>query len=82
MQVAIRTMGNSKGVLITKPILEQTGLLDAADLQVKNGVIEIRPLKRNPRDGWAADSQRVVQTWDDALAWPEFSNADDEGLKW
>ena len=43
MQVAIRTMGNSKGVLIPKPILEQTGLLDAADLQVKNGVIEIRP---------------------------------------
>lgn len=82
MQVAIRTMGNSKGVLIPKPILEQTGLLDAADLQVKNGVIEIRPLKRNPRDGWAADSQRIAQTGDDALVWPEFTNADDEDLKW
>jgi antitoxin MazE len=82
MQVAIRTMGNSKGVLIPKPILEQTGLLDAADLQVKNGVIEIRPLKRNPREGWAADSQRVAQTGDDALVWPEFANADDKDLKW
>ena len=82
MQVAIRTMGNSKGVLIPKPILEQTGLLDAADLQVKNGVIEIRPLKRNPRDGWAADSQRIAQTRDDALVWPEFANAGDENLKW
>ena len=51
MQVAIRTMGNSKGVLIPKPILEQTGLLDAADLQVVNGVIEIRPLKRGLREG-------------------------------
>ena len=74
-------MGNSKGVLIPKPILHQTGLRDAADLQVKNGVIEIRPLKCNPRDGWAADGQHVAQTGDDALAWPEFSNADDEGLK-
>ena len=82
MQVAIRTMGNSKGVLIPKPILEQTGLLDAADLQVKNGVIEIRPLKRNPREGWAADSQRVAQAGDDALVWPEFANADDKDLKW
>ena len=82
MQVAIRTMGNSKGVLIPKPILEQTGLLDAADLQVKNGVIEIRPLKRNPREGWAADSQRVAQSGDDALVWPEFANADDKDLKW
>jgi antitoxin MazE len=82
MQVAIRTMGNSRGVLIPKPILEQTGLLDAADLQVKNGVIEIRPLKRNPREGWAADSQRVAQAGDDALVWPEFANADDKDLKW
>ncbi len=82
MQVAIRTMGNSRGVLIPKPILEQTGLLDAADLQVKNGVIEIRPLKRNPRQGWAADSQRIAQAGDDALVWPEFANADDKDLKW
>ena len=82
MRVAIRTMGNSRGVLIPKPILEQTGLLDTADLQVKNGVIEIRPLKRNPREGWAADSQRVAQTGDDALVWPEFANAGDKDLKW
>jgi antitoxin MazE len=82
MQVAIRTMGNSRGVLIPKPILEQTGLLDAADLQVKNGVIEIRPLKRNLREGWAADSQRVAQAGDDALVWPEFANAADKDLKW
>ena len=63
MQVAIRTMGNSKGVLIPKPILEQTGLQDAADLQVVNGVIEIRPLKRNSREGWAADSARLAHTF-------------------
>ena len=82
MQVAIRTMGNSKGVLIPKPILEQTGLQDAADLQVNNGVIEIRPIKRNLREGWAADSQRVAKSSEDALVWPEFSNAGDADLQW
>ena len=82
MQVAIRTMGNSRGVLIPKPILEQTGLLDTADLQVKNGVIEIRPLKRNPREGWAADSQRIALAGDDVLVWPEFANAEDASLQW
>lgn len=82
MQVAIRTMGNSKGVLIPKPILEQTGLQDAADLQVNNGVIEIRPIKRNLREGWAADSQRVAKRGEDALVWPEFSNAGDADLQW
>ena len=82
MQVAIRVMGNSKGVLIPKPILEQTGLVDVADLQVNNGVIEIRPLKRNPREGWAADSQRVAKSGEDALMWPEFANAGDADLQW
>ncbi len=85
MQVAIRTMGNSKGVLIPKPILEQTGLLDAADLQVVNGVIEIRPFKRGLREGWAEDSARVAQSEVealDALVWPEFANADDASLQW
>ena len=82
MQVAIRTMGNSKGVLIPKPILEQTGLLDAADLQVVNGVIEIRPIKRGLREGWSADSERVAEKEREALTWPEFANADDASLQW
>jgi antitoxin MazE len=82
MRVSVRAMGNSKGVLIPKPILEQTGLQDTADLQVNNGVIEIRPVKRNPREGWAADSQRIAQAAEDALVWPEFANADDKDLQW
>lgn len=82
MQVAIRTMGNSKGVLIPKPILLQTGLLDAADLRVNNGVIEIRPVKRNAREGWAADSRRIALEDDSTLTWPEFANADDASLTW
>lgn len=82
MQVAIRTMGNSKGVLIPKAILQQTGLQDVADLQVTNGVIEIRPVKRNLREAWAADSQRVAQSQDDALVWPAFANVADADLAW
>ena len=82
MQVAIRKMGNSQGILIPKPILTQIGLEGMADLQVKNGVIEIRPLKRNPREGWAQDSQRVAQADDDKLVWPEFGNEGDAELVW
>lgn len=82
MEVAIRKMGNSQGVLIPKPILAQLGLKGTADLQVRDGVIEIRPLRRNPRDGWAADAQRVAEAGDDALLWPDVANADDETLVW
>ncbi len=82
MQVSIRKMGNSQGILIPKPILKQLGLVDAADLQVNGNVIEIRPLKRNPREGWAQDSQRLADAGDDGLVWPELCNEGDAELVW
>ncbi len=82
MQVSIRKMGNSQGVLIPKPILAQVGLEEFADLRVNNGVIEIRPFKRNPREGWAKDSQRIAAAGDDVLDWPEFGNEGDAELVW
>ena len=67
MKVSIRKMGNAQGILIPKPILKQLGLIDAAELQVNGNVIEIRPLKRKPREGWEQDSQRLAATGDDAM---------------
>ena len=82
MEVSIRKMGNSQGVLIPKPILAQVGLEGTADLQVRDGVIEIRPVRRNPREGWADDAQKVAEQRDDTLVWPEVANAGDSELVW
>lgn len=82
MEVTIRKMGNSQGVLIPKPILVQLGLDGAADLQVRDGVIEIRAIRRNPREGWGADAQRLAAEGADALVWPEVSNEGDAELVW
>jgi antitoxin MazE len=82
MQVAIRKMGNSHGVLIPKPILLETGLSESAELTLNKGVIEIRPIKTNPREGWAEDSKRIAAAGDDALVWPEFANEGDAELVW
>ena len=82
MEVAIRKMGNSQGVLIPKPILAQVGLESKADLQVRDGVIEIRPVKQNPRDGWADDAKRLADIGEDTLEWPEFANENDKALVW
>ncbi len=83
MEVAVRKMGNSHGVLIPKPILAQVGLEGTADLQVHDGVIEIRPIRRNLREGWAADAARLKADGDDSLVWPEVAkNADDSKLVW
>ena len=82
MEVAIRKMGNSQGVLIPKPILKQAGLEGSADLQLRAGVIEIRPVRRNAREGWAEDARRLAGSGDDALVWPDFGNEGDAELVW
>ena len=82
MEVAVRKMGNSHGVLIPKPILEQVGLEGGADLQVHDGVIEIRRTRRNPREVWAIAATRLAADGDDARVWPEVANADDSKLVW
>lgn len=82
MEVSIRKMGNSQGVLIPKPILNQVGLEGSADLQVRAGVIEIRPVRRNPREGWAEDARRLAGLGGDVLVWPEFAIEGDNELVW
>ena len=82
MEVAIRKMGNSQGVLIPKPILAQLGLEGTVDLQVRDGVIEIRAVRRNPREGWADDARKIADHGDDALVWAEFANDGDNDLVW
>jgi antitoxin MazE len=82
VEVAIRKMGNSQGVLIPKPILAQVGLQGVADLQVRDGVIEIRPVQRNPREGWADDARRLAAREGDALVWPEVANEGDDARVW
>ena len=82
MQVSIRPFGNSRGIVIPKPLLQQLGLEDQADLTVENGAIVIRKPLNAPRAGWAQAAQALSQAKDDALAMGEFGNEDDKDLTW
>ena len=62
-------------VVLEQVARSSSAVAQAADLQVNNDVMEIQPSTRNSRKGWAADSQRIAQSEDDALVWPEFGNA-------
>lgn len=59
-------MGNSKGVRIPKPILEQLALGEEVELSVRGDQLVIRPGKR-PRSGWEAQFQRMAERGDDRL---------------
>ncbi len=59
-------IGNSQGVRIPKPLLEQSGLGEEVDLHVEAGCIVIRAA-RPPRAGWEAAFETMAAEGDDAL---------------
>jgi antitoxin MazE len=69
VEVAVRKMGNSHVVVIPEQMLAQLGLEGTADLRVRGGVIEIRAIRRNPREGWADDARRLAEQVDEELVW-------------
>ena len=64
MRVRVIKIGNSQGLRIPKPILEQTGIGDEVDIEVEQGKIIIRPVK-NVRDGWDAAFRVMAEQGDD-----------------
>ncbi len=82
MKIAIRRIGNSKGMIIPTAILVQLGLEDEAEVTVNDDTLIVRAPKKAVRSGWAEASKALAAAGDDALVMPEFPNADDAELKW
>lgn len=84
MEVTIRTIGNSKGVVLPKPLLAQAGLEDqgTADMSIENGAIVLRKPSKAPRAGWADAAKAVAAQAGDILLMGEFGNAADAELAW
>lgn len=82
MLAKIRRMGNSRGILIPKPLLQQAGLEEDAEILVEGNTLLVRRPKRTPRAGWAEASRRIAACGDDALVMPEFANEADKDLQW
>jgi antitoxin MazE len=84
MKSAIRRMGNSHGVIIPKPLLNEIGAKagDPVDLKVEKGKIVIAALRQDPRKRWAEECKALADAGEDGLVWPEFGNKDDDKLVW
>jgi antitoxin MazE len=52
-------IGNSRGVRLPKPLIEEAGLVDEVDLRVEGGAIVIAAA-RPPRTGWADAARRAA----------------------
>ena len=83
MKTNIVTIGNSKGIRIPKPLLEQSGIADEVEMEAEDGQIVIRAV-RHPREGWDAAFAKMARNGDDKLLddVPSTSTWDEEEWEW
>ena len=84
MQITIRDIGNSKGVVLPKALLVQVGLADqaVAHVEVEGGAIVLRKPAKAVRAGWAEAAAALSFKGGDIPLMGEFGNAEDAGLVW
>jgi len=66
MEVSVVKIGNSKGIRLSKTLLERYKIRDTVDLIMEKGHIIIRPLSK-PRKGWDKAFKEMNATGDDKL---------------
>jgi len=58
MKAKLVQIGNSRGIRLPKPIIEEAQLNDEVDIHVKEGAIVITSI-RMPRSGWAVSAKKL-----------------------
>jgi antitoxin MazE len=84
MKTRIVRIGNSQGIRIPKPLLEQTGLSGEVEITVQDNSLIIQRI-RQPRAGWAAAFKQMAERCDDALlddAPPSLTRWDEDEWEW
>jgi antitoxin MazE len=66
MKTKLVPIGNSRGVRIPKPFLEQAGLTDEVELRIVEGGIMVAGIGGS-RAGWAKAANEIRERGDDGL---------------
>ena len=81
MKTRIVRIGNSQGVRIPKPLLEQAGLPEEVDVAAENGRIVITPAAR-PRATWAEAAASARARDETQLDAPTSTRFDETEWAW
>jgi antitoxin MazE len=66
MELSIVQIGNSKGIRLSKTILEKYDIKDTVEVILEKGFIVLKP-KANPRKGWDKAFKKMHDRGDDNL---------------
>ena len=66
MEIPIIRIGNSKGILLSKTLLERYKLGEKVEIIMRHNHLEIRPIEA-PREGWEDKFRQMHDEGDDRL---------------
>jgi antitoxin MazE len=66
MELSVINIGNSKGIRLSKTILEKYSIHDKIELILEKGYIILKP-KTEPRKGWEKAFKKMHENGDDQL---------------
>jgi antitoxin MazE len=83
MKTRIVKIGNSKGIRIPKPLLDQVGLEGEVEIQARQGSLVIRR-GRKRREGWSKAFREMARVGDDQRMddVPSLSSFDEADWEW
>jgi antitoxin MazE len=82
MKTRIVRIGNSRGIRLPKPLIEEARLPEEVEVRARDGTIIIAPAAR-PRAGWSEAARRLRERDEDRLLEPPTrTRFDDEDWKW
>lgn len=64
MDISVVQIGNSKGIRLSKTLLEKYNIKDTVELILEKGYIILKP-KANPRKGWEKAFKKMHENQDD-----------------
>ena len=78
MKSSIRSIGNSRGIIIPQSFLKQCFIDEEVNIEVKDNHIIISPAEDVKRKGWADAFKQMAKNGDDELSIPDVF--EDENL--
>ena len=78
----MRAIGNSKGVVIPKIILNQSGIGEIVEMSDDGEKIILSKPKKTVRESWAQDAESLAMAGEDVLVLGEFGNEEDKDWVW
>lgn len=70
MELSVINIGNSKGVRLSKTILEKYSIIDKIEIILEKDYIILKPITE-PRKGWEKAFKKMQENGDDQLLIPD-----------